>query len=322
MRHVTNLADASPSRPAIVAIGMFDGVHLGHQRLLRRLVSAAAMFNCAPTVLTFFPHPDVVLGRATGRYYLTTPEQRAAHLLALGVELVVTHPFDDSVRLTHAAHFVDRLVEHLRLRALWVGADFALGYQREGNVAFLREQGVRKGFDLEVIELVTNDNNGQIISSSVIRAALEAGEVERAAVWLGRPYSVSGEVVHGEGRGRTIGFPTANLAVWDEQVLPESGVYAGWARLDGQTFMAVANVGHRPTFNGGLVRVEAHLLDFDRDIYGQTLAFDFVARLRPEERFDTVQALIEQIRQDTGQGRSLLSALPRPDRADSKAARS
>lgn len=312
MQHVYSLDDAHPSGPTIVAVGMFDGVHRGHQHLLRRLVQTARARDLVPAVLTFFPHPDVVLGRASGRYYLTSPQQRADLLAGLGVELVVTHPFDETVRHMRAAEFVDRLLAHLRLRELWVGPEFALGYKREGDVAFLRAEGARKGFALEVVGLVTNDDNGDVISSSTIRAALAEGDMSVATRRLGRPYRLEGEVVHGDGRGRTIGFPTANLDVWDEQFLPRKGVYAGWAHLNGETFMAVANIGNRPTFNGGLVTVEAYLLDFDRDIYGEHLAFDVVAYLRPELKFDSVEALIAKIREDVIQGRALLSTLPRP----------
>ena len=311
MQHVTSLADAHPSGPTIVAVGMFDGVHRGHQHLLRRLVQTAHARGFVPAVLTFFPHPDIVLGRASGRYYLTSPQQRADLLGQLGVELVVTHPFDETVRHMRAAEFVDRLLVHLKPRELWVGPEFALGYKREGNVAFLRAEGARKGFALEVVDLVTNDGNGDVISSSTIRTALAEGDMTAATRRLGRPYRLEGEVVHGDGRGRTIGFPTANLDVWDEQFLPRKGVYAGWAHLNGETFMAVANIGNRPTFNGGLVTVEAYLLDFDRDIYGEHLAFDVVAFLRPELKFDGVETLVAQIREDVIQGRALLSALPR-----------
>jgi riboflavin kinase/FMN adenylyltransferase len=241
---------------------------------------AARECGCVPTVLTFFPHPDVVLGKASGRYYLTTPEQRAAVLGQLGAELVVTHPFNEEVRQIRASDFVDQLVRYLRLRELWMGADFALGYKREGNVEFLRAQGELKGFTLEVVELVTNDYSGQTINSSSIRSALADGDMERANRWLGRPYRLEGIVVHGDGRGRTIGFPTANMDVWVEQMLPGNGVYAGWVHLNGETYMAAANIGNRPTFNGSTVTVEAHLLDFDRDIYGQNLIFDVVAFLR------------------------------------------
>jgi len=313
MRHVTELTDARPASPTIVAVGMFDGVHRGHQHLLRRLVARARENGLTPAVLTFFPHPDKVLGRAQGRYYLTLPEQRAALLGALGVEIVVTHPFDDQVRQVRAAVFVDQLLAHLKLRELWVGQDFALGYKREGNVAFLQEQGAQKGFVLEAIDLVGNDGSGAVISSSTIRAALEAGDVDRAARWLGRPYAVEGTVIHGDGRGRTIGFATANLDIWDEQMLPANGVYAGWARVGDEVLMAVANVGRRPTFEGQIVRLEAHLLDFDRSIYGERLELAFVERLRDEQRFDGIDALVAQIRRDAEQGRALLSALPRPE---------
>jgi len=312
MQHVTDLSHADPSGPTIVAVGMFDGVHRGHQHLLRRLVETAHAAGYTPVVLTFSPHPDKVLGRAQGRYYLTTPQQRAALLGALGVEIVITHPFDDTVRQIRAAEFVDRLLTYLKLRELWVGQDFALGYKREGDVAFLREQGAQKGFRLEVIDLVGSDDNGVSITSSAIRSALEAGDVERAARWLGRLYAVEGKVIPGDGRGRTIGFATANLDVWDEQVLPANGVYAGWARVGDEVFMAVANVGRRPTFEGQVVRLEAHLLDFDRPIYGETLEFSFVARLRDEQRLDGIEALVAQIRRDAEAGRALLSALPRP----------
>ncbi|NLE51588.1 MAG: bifunctional riboflavin kinase/FAD synthetase [Chloroflexi bacterium] len=310
---MTELTDARPASPTIVAVGMFDGVHRGHQHLLRRLVARARENGLTPAVLTFFPHPDKVLGRAQGRYYLTLPEQRAALLGALGVEIVVTHPFDDQVRQVRAAVFVDQLLAHLKLRELWVGQDFALGYKREGNVAFLQEQGAQKGFVLEAIDLVGNDGSGAVISSSTIRAALEAGDVDRAARWLGRPYAVEGTVIHGDGRGRTIGFATANLDIWDEQMLPANGVYAGWARVGDEVLMAVANVGRRPTFEGQIVRLEAHLLDFDRSIYGERLELAFVERLRDEQRFDGIDALVAQIHRDAEQGRALLSALPRPE---------
>jgi riboflavin kinase/FMN adenylyltransferase len=312
MQHVYRLADANPSGPTIVAVGMFDGVHLGHQHLLRRLVKAAGECGCVPTVLTFFPHPDVVLGRASGRYYLTTPEQRAAMLGKLGAELVVTHPFNDEVRQVRAADFVDQLLQHLKLHTLWVGADFALGYKREGNVAFLRAQGLEKGFNLEVVELVTNDDSGQIINSSGIRTALADGDIEQANRWLGRPYRLEGEVVHGDGRGRTIGFPTANIDVWEEKMLPKKGVYAGWVHLNGEVFMAAANIGNRPTFNGKIITVEAYLLDFDRDIYGQHVIFEVVEFLRPELKFNIVEDLVVQIHRDVATSRALLEKLPRP----------
>jgi riboflavin kinase/FMN adenylyltransferase len=225
------------------------------------------------------------------------------------VDFVVTLSFDDHLRHIRAAAFVDLMRERLHLSELWVGAEFALGYKREGNVPFLRAQGAEKGFVVDAVDLMAVDDTAdgpRTISSSEIRAALNAGSVETAHEMLGRPYGVRGEVVHGLARGRTIGFPTANIAVPPERLIPANGVYAGWAILGDERFMAVTNVGTRPTFSGHDVTVEAYLLDFDRDIYGQTLEFEFVTRLRTELKFGGVDALIAQIQADAASGRAAL----------------
>lgn len=307
MIHLHNLAAAHLAQPSVVTIGVFDGVHRGHQHLIKRVVAAAHAADRLAVALTFFPHPDVVLRGLSGRYYLTTPDQRAAYLGELGVDYVITLPFDDSFRQIRAAAFVDMLRDHLRLASLWIGADFALGYKREGDVNFLRAAGEQHGFGVEVVDLVFAEDDG-VISSTALRDALIVGDVEQARAGLGRAYTVSGTVVQGEQRGRTIGFPTANIAVWDQQVIPANGVYAGWAQVGDQRYMAVTNVGVRPTFDGAGVTVEAHLLDFDREIYGETLAFSFETRLRAEQRFSGIDALIAQIRADAEAGRAYLSA--------------
>lgn len=305
MNHIYNLEEVHLEQPSLVAIGVFDGVHRGHQHLISQLVAKAHATGRLAVVLTFFPHPDVVLRGLSGRYYLTTPEQKADQLIRLGVDYVVTHPFDERVRLVRAADFVDRLLRHLKMDVLWVGSDFALGYEREGNAAFLRRQGEQKNFALQVVDLMTN--NGEVISSTAIRDVLQNGDVEQARHWLGRSYAVHGEVVHGEQRGRKIGFPTANVDVWGEQVIPGNGVYACWAYLGGEAFMAVTNVGVRPTFSGQGVTVEAHLLDFERDIYGQQLTVSFETRLRAEKKFNGIQELIAQITADAQAGRDYLA---------------
>lgn len=308
--HVNDLAAATLSKPSIVTIGVFDGLHLGHQALIRRLLAEAQANGLQSVVLTFYPHPDVVLRGIQGRYYLMTPEQRAELLLQWGVDWVVTQAFDDSVRQIRAAAFVDKLLTHLQMAALWVGPDFALGYQREGNVAFLREQGMAKGFSVQTLDLVMQANQDMAISSSAIRQRLGVGDVAQVREWLGRGYTVRGLVEHGDKRGRTIGFPTANLGVWPEQIIPARGVYAGWATLAGERFMAVTNVGVRPTFEGEpVLKVEAHLLDFDREIYGHTLDLTFEARLRAEQKFNGIDALKAQLAQDVQAGRVALAAL-------------
>lgn len=307
MPHYRSLADVRLEKPSMVTIGVFDGVHRGHQYLIRRLVETARSRDQLAVAITFYPHPDVVLRGITGRYYLTTPDERAHILTDLGIDAVITLPFNDDLRHIRAATFVDQMNTYLRLETLWVGSDFALGYQREGNVAFLRQQGEEKQFGVEVIDLLLSE--GGAISSTAIRDALRTGDVEQARDLLGRAYAVSGEVIHGEARGRKIGFPTANIAVPESLVIPANGVYAGWGILGDERFMAVTNIGMRPTFDGQSVTVEAHLLDFDRDIYGQNLTFTFETRLRSEMKFSGIDALIAQIADDSAAGRAYLSAL-------------
>lgn len=306
-QHVTHLSAIRLKQPSVVSIGIFDGVHRGHQHLIRQVVEAAHREGHLAAVVTFFPHPDALLRGITGRYYLTTPEQRAENLAALGVDVIVTHPFDEQTRHMRAATFVDLLLAHLQMTSLWLTPDFALGYQREGDFAFLSAQGRQKGFSVHSVDLLM-DAQHRAIRSSAIRAALAEGDVVTTADLLARPYRVTGQVVHGDHRGRMIGFPTANLAVWAQQLLPANGVYACYAHLGAERFAAVTNIGSRPTFDGTETRVEAHLLDFERDIYGQTLALDFVARLRGEQRFNSIQALVAQISADVAQGRQLLAA--------------
>ncbi len=307
MKHVYTLADAQLQQPSIVTIGVFDGVHKGHQYLIQHLVREAHTQGWLAVVLTFFPHPDVVLRGLSGRYYLTTATKKAELLAALGVDCVVTQTFDHALRQVRAEAYVAQLRRDLRMRSLWVGSDFAMGYQREGNVTFLKAAGQRQDFVVHEIDRITAQAG--TISSTAIRDALQSGDMETAKALLGRAYSVKGEVVHGLKRGRTIGYPTANTAVWDEQVLPANGVYAGWAQLGDERFMAMTNVGVSPHFDGQQVTVEPYLLDFDRDIYGQQLEVFFEKRLRPEARFDSLQALIDQIGRDVQTGRTYLQSL-------------
>lgn len=305
MRHITSLAEAHPARASVVTIGAFDGVHRGHQYLIGELVEFAQSHDLAPVVLTFYPHPEMVLRGFQPGFYLTLPDTKANLLGQLGVELVVTHPFNDEVRHIRAADFVQNLLTHLQMRALWIGSDFAMGYQREGNVDFLSQQGKQRGFEVRVIDLM--NAGGERVSSSRIREALSAGDVIEAARLLGRPHVVVGEVIRGEGRGRTIGVPTANLAIPPELAIPARGVYAGWAELDGQRHAAVVNIGMRPTFDGsGALTVEAHLLDFGDNLYGKTVQLAFTDRLRDEQKFPGIEALVAQIHRDIELARSQL----------------
>lgn len=310
MIHARHLTDVQLDQPSLVTIGVFDGVHRGHQMLIQKLVAEAHNDNRLAVVLTFHPHPDAVLHDTPQRYYLTTPDQRAALLGAMGVDVVTTHPFDDSVRNIRAADFMMLLVEHLQMQCLRVGTDFALGYQREGTIDVLTEHGTQNGYEVRPIQLLTESASSERISSSAIRSLLLAGQVADAAHLLGRSYSVEGKVIQGDQRGRLIGFPTANLDIWQQQILPPNGVYAGWATISDEPdkrYMAATNIGVRPTFDGQTLAVEPHLLDFSRDIYGATVTLTFEARLRNEQKFDGLEAIKTQLASDVAQARALLS---------------
>ncbi len=304
MRLVHDLKDAQLAEESVVTIGSFDGVHRGHQALIRRVRASALESQRASVVITFFPHPSVVLGRAQP-FYLTSPEEKLVQINQLGVDLLIELPFTLETSQIRAAEFVSQLEQHLHLRELWIGHDFALGHQREGNAAFLTKLGQERGFTVHAVDALTNDS--EIVSSSAIRAALQDGDVAHAAKLLGRPFRVSGKVVPGAGRGRTIGIPTANLDVWQDHALPANGVYACRAWVGHLPYRAALNIGVRPTVtNEARQTVEAHLLDFDKELYGLNLALDFIAHLRGEQKFASVQELAAQIKSDIAQTRELV----------------
>jgi riboflavin kinase / FMN adenylyltransferase len=292
-----------------VTIGSFDGVHRGHQQIVAQLTAGARAAGVPAVVLTFYPHPSFVLGKRSGPYYLTSPEERAELLGELGVDVVITHPFTPEFAALSAAEFMELLSSRLKLRKLLVGYDFALGRGREGDVSTLTHLGQQSGYSVEVVSQISEA--GQVISSSHIRKLLLEGEVEQANNFLGRPYRVSGKVGRGDQRGRRLGIPTANLDVWEQIVVPKTGVYACQAQFNGQSYLAVTNVGQRPTIQGGdaTIRIEAHLLDFTTDIYDQTLQLDFMQRLRDEQRFPSLDALVAQIHSDIAAARRLNSPI-------------
>ena len=306
-KRVDDLAEIDERRPTFLAIGVFDGVHRGHQQLLQTMADEAERAGAQPVVLTFFPHPKEVIQGLKGRLYLTTLEQRVQLLGEQGMAMAVVHPFNEEVRTTRAADFIDRLCRHFDLRQLW-GGSFSLGYQREGTASYLRELGEERGFTVrEVQELVSW--RGDPVSSSRIRHALANGDMEEVNGCLGRPFRVSGTVVRGDRRGHTIGFPTANLDVWEQQLLPAKGVYATYALLRGERYVAATNVGVRPTFGEPDLLVEAHLLDFESEIYGEEVALEFVDRIRDERKFSGLEALKSQIRADVAQVSTMLAPI-------------
>jgi riboflavin kinase/FMN adenylyltransferase len=305
MVHHTSLQDLH-LQDTWLTIGSFDGVHKGHQAILRKLVAGAHAANAPAVALTFYPHPSIVLRGRTGPFYLTSPEERAKLLGELGVDRVITLTFDQALANLTAHEFVQILYDHLGLRHLYVGHDFALGRGRQGDLPFLKSLGKEMGFSVNVMQPIRL--GGQVVSSSRIRFALAEGDVRLARALLGRRYQVEGEVVPGDGRGRTIGIHTANLEVQPDRCLPKTGVYACLASVDGQVWRAVANIGVRPTFENqaALPRLEAHLLDFSGDLYGKDLQIAFTARLRDEQRFPNVEALVAQIQADIHKAKKIL----------------
>jgi riboflavin kinase/FMN adenylyltransferase len=304
MLHTTSLNDVQLN-DTWLTIGVFDGVHRGHQAILRHLVEGAHAAGNPAVVLTFSSHPAVVLGHRELKY-LTTPEERAELLGALGVDTVITHPFDEKVAGLTAAEFMAPLKSRLGLNRLLIGYDFALGKGREGTAARLSEIGREMGYSVQVVEAVSDESG--VISSSAIRKLIAVGKVAEAAEMLGRFYALGGPVIHGDARGKTIGIPTANVDFDSRKVLPANGVYACWTTIDGLKHRSVANIGLRPTFAGGdpNPRVETHLLDYDQDLYGKTLRLEFTARLRDEMKFPSVDALTAQIKSDIQTAETLL----------------
>lgn len=305
MQHYQSLDDIH-LHGAWLTIGSFDGVHQGHQAIIKILTAGAQASGVPAVVLTFHPHPAVILRNRQEPYYLTSPEERAARLGDLGVDVVITHPFSREFASQSAIEFMQRLKNQTNLLHLLVGYDFALGRNREGDPEALRRLGHELGYSLDIMEPVYN--GGQVISSSQIRSALTEGRIEEANHLLGWTYQVSGKVVHGDGRGRTIGIPTANLEPWPGKLLPRTGVYACLAHIEGRTWQAVSNIGVRPTFENQppTPRLETHLLNFNADLYQSQVSLTFVKRLRDEQRFPDVSSLIAQIHRDILQARSAL----------------
>lgn len=301
-------------RPAFLTIGNFDGVHRGHQELVSEMVAAAHAAGCGAGLLTFDPHPLAVVRPDVPLSYLTSPEERADLLAALGLDFVLILPFDRATATLTSAEFMRRLVERFPLCALWIGPDFALGRAREGDAGRLAELGQKLGYQVHVTP--TYDWRGEPVRSSRIRALLaQEGAVDQAADLLGRPYQVCGEVIHGAERGRKLGFPTANLALPRGRLLPAHGVYECWAWRGETGRPAAVNVGIRPSFDNGQSSVEAYLLDFDGDLYGETLGLSFIRRLRGEQRFADISALVSQVHHDVAATRRALCIAGPPSHA-------
>ena len=299
--------DGTPSGwgRCVVTIGVFDGVHRGHQALIGRALSRARDLGLPLVLVTFDPHPSEVV-RPGSHPPVLTPVRRKAELVEeLGVDAFCVLPFTTEFSRLPADEFVHvLLVERLHAAAVVVGDNFRFGHKAAGDLELLRTLGSRFGFSTEGVGMLRDDD--VTLSSTFVRSSIDAGDVGQAAKALGRPHRIDGIVVRGEGRGRQLGFPTANVRTDRHVAIPADGIYAGWAVLHRKRLPAAISVGTNPTFEGKQRTVEAYILDFDEDIYGVELGVEFVERLRGMVKFDSVDALVEQMGRDVEQARDLL----------------
>lgn len=320
MQLIQDLSQLAPDGGVVLTMGVFDGVHLGHRHLIGQVVGRARHLGCRSGVITFHPHPAAVI-RGECLPIMTTPQERLYLIRQLDADIVINMPFTAELSRRTAREFMDLIRGHLRLQELWIGPDFVLGRGREGDVTRLRQLGEEMGFAVHTVPPLVLD--GEVVSSTRIRSLLAAGDVAQAGRLLGHCFSFSGPVIAGARRGRTLGYPTANLSATADRALPTNGIYACRAvigepqdfcgerqskRPGRPLYQAVVNVGTRPTFDNGARLVEAHLIGFSGDLYGQTLTLHFVERLRGEMRFPDAASLIQQIGQDVIHARQALAS--------------
>ena len=302
---------AFPGERAVVTIGAYDGVHSGHRGVIEHVRRLAAERGCRSAVVTFDRHPATVVRPSSAPLLLTGPEEKVELLKATGVDALVIVPFDEAQAAEAPGSFVQRvLVDCLGTTAIVVGEDFHFGRHRDGNVDLLRNIGLDADFDVEPLDLLErSDGVDEPVSSTAIRRALAGGDVNLANDMLGYPFEVRGSVRLGDQRGRLLGFPTANVEVSSQICLPADGVYAGWyERPNGEIHECAINIGRRPTFyeDAETSLLEAHLLDFDDDLYDELARVRFAHFLRSERKFDGIDALIEQLRSDVESARTML----------------
>jgi riboflavin kinase / FMN adenylyltransferase len=298
----------SDERGAVVTIGTFDGVHLGHREVLREIVDRARRSGRRSVLVTFHPHPLRVIRPDVAPPLLTTPAEKKLFLAESGLDYAVFVPFTRTLQDYSARRFVEEiLLRRLGMQELVIGYDHGFGRGREGSVETMRELGAELGFDVDVVEAVGVAE--EPVSSTRIRRALLAGDVAEAARGLGRPYSLQGPVVHGAKRGRKLGFPTANLSVGDpDKLLPLEGIYAVYGWVDSQRIPGLLHLGPRPTFRGSPPTVELYLLDWSGDLYGREVRVEFRERIREILPFASPDALVEQMRRDEEVGREIFRA--------------
>jgi riboflavin kinase/FMN adenylyltransferase len=293
-------------RPAVVTIGTFDGVHIGHKAILRRLVETAKKEDLDSVVLTFFPHPRMVLQQNTDLKLINTIEERASLLQKTGLDHLVIHPFTHAFsRLTALEYVRDILVNSLNAKKIIIGYDHRFGRNRTANIENLKEYGLIYNFEVE--EISAKEIDDVAVSSTKIRKALNSGDVETANSYLDYEFMLSGEVVKGRAIGRTINYPTANLRLKENyKMVPKNGVYIVKSVLDGNIVYGITSIGTNPTVGGNEKTIETHFLDFDKDLYGEKITIEFIKFIRDEETFDSIESLRLEIEKDENYAKHFL----------------
>jgi riboflavin biosynthesis protein ribF len=307
VREITDITTFTTQQPTVLTIGTFDGVHLGHQKIVERVVTTARQEGLLATVFTFFPHPRMVVQHDKGLKLIHTLEEKKQLLQQLGVDLLVVQPFNEAFAQLTAEEFVSTiLVEHLNVKKVIIGYDHRFGRNRTANIDDMRLFGKKYGFAVEEISVQEVDEVS--VSSTKIREALNKGDVTTAEHYLGTPYSLTGRVVHGLKLGRTLGYPTANIQVTEEyKLIPKDGVYAVYSYIDGRKVYGMMSIGKNPTIEGKGASIEVYFFDFNGDLYDQKLTIEFVQYLREEQKFATIDLLKKQLQDDETAARKAIA---------------
>ena len=307
MTTIQNISNFSTSEKTYVTIGTFDGVHFGHQKIIEKLVLEAKIANRKSVLLTFFPHPRMVLQKDNSLELINTIEERANLLEKTGLDYLIIHPFSVAFSRMSALAFVcDILVNQLHISKLIIGYDHHFGKNREGNIIQLTEYSHL--YDFKVEEIPAQDIDDVSVSSTKIRHALAEGSLKTANNYLGYNFMLSGTVVNGKQLGGKIGYPTANIDVKETyKLIPKTGVYVVFSKVEERTLYGMMNIGNRPTINGNHQTIEVHFFDFNADLYGQNLQIELLYFLRNEEKFDTIESLIIQLKKDEQTARAFVA---------------
>ena len=309
MHLITDIAHFHPSQESVLTIGTFDGIHVGHQRIIAQVVATAKGQGLTPTLLTFFPHPRMVLNPSSPIALIQTIEERAALLEGYGIEQLIIQPFNKEFASLSAADYVQHLlVEKLRAKVIIIGYDHRFGKGRAAGIEELRDFGAQYHFQVEEIPVQEVDSCS--VSSTKIRQALTSGDIQTATHYLGYPFSLAGEVVHGQKLGRTLGYPTANLQVKSPyKLIPKIGVYAVYSIIEGKKVYGMLSIGKNPTIEGKGESIEVYFFDFNKDLYGQEIRLYFLDFIRDEVKFDSLETLKQQLKKDEINCRRLICSI-------------